>query len=137
VLPSGQSLTLSLLSIITLEVVPLRALCTVVSAFAIFKCILKSCSVKVFRNRLLFCFDHLNCVKLAAYQVYFQSGIQKVGRVGDNSHIVFRQNLLVEKKCETVRCRDETASSFVAKFRGEVFAHFHAVALKRHRSMWN
>jgi hypothetical protein len=26
---------------------------------------------------------------------------------------------------------------FVAKVRGEVFAHFHAVAVKRHSSMWN
>jgi hypothetical protein len=28
-----------------------------------------------------------------------------------------------------LRCRDATASSFVAKVRGEVFAHFHAVAV--------
>jgi hypothetical protein len=27
-------------------------------------------------------------------------------------------------------CRDATASYFVAKVRGEVFAHFHAVAVK-------
>jgi hypothetical protein len=36
-----------------------------------------------------------------------------------------------------VRCRNATASSFVAKFRGDVFAHFHAVAVKRHSSMRN
>jgi hypothetical protein len=36
-----------------------------------------------------------------------------------------------------VRCRDATASSFVTKVRGEVFAHFHAVAIKRHSSVWN
>jgi hypothetical protein len=29
-----------------------------------------------------------------------------------------------------VRCRDETASSFVAKVRREVFTHFQAVAVK-------
>jgi hypothetical protein len=29
-----------------------------------------------------------------------------------------------------VRCRDATASSFVAKIPSEVFAHFHAVAVK-------
>jgi hypothetical protein len=29
-----------------------------------------------------------------------------------------------------MRCRDATASSFVAKVRGEVFAHFHEVAVK-------
>jgi hypothetical protein len=28
------------------------------------------------------------------------------------------------------RCRDSTASSFVAKVRDEVFSHFHAVAVK-------
>jgi hypothetical protein len=28
-----------------------------------------------------------------------------------------------------VRCRDATASSFVAKVRGEMFAHFHTVAV--------
>jgi hypothetical protein len=33
-------------------------------------------------------------------------------------------------KCETVRCRDATASSFVAKVRGKVFSHFQAVAVK-------
>jgi hypothetical protein len=32
---------------------------------------------------------------------------------------------------------DATASSSVAKVRGEVFAHSHANAVKRHRSMWN
>jgi hypothetical protein len=31
-----------------------------------------------------------------------------------------------------VRCRDATASSSVAKVQGEVFAHFHAVAIKCH-----
>jgi hypothetical protein len=36
-----------------------------------------------------------------------------------------------------VRCRDATASSFVVNVRGEVFAHFHAVAVKRNSSMRN
>jgi hypothetical protein len=36
-----------------------------------------------------------------------------------------------------VRCRDAKANSFVAKFRGKVLAHFHAVAVKRHSSMLN
>jgi hypothetical protein len=34
-----------------------------------------------------------------------------------------------------VRCRDATASPFVAKVRGEVFPHFHVVAVQRHRSV--
>jgi hypothetical protein len=36
-----------------------------------------------------------------------------------------------------VRCREATASSFVAEVRGEVFAHFYAVTLKRHSIMRN
>jgi hypothetical protein len=34
-------------------------------------------------------------------------------------------------------CRDTTASYFVAKVHGEVFAHFHAVAVRRDSSMQN
>jgi hypothetical protein len=36
-----------------------------------------------------------------------------------------------------VRCRDATASSFVDKVQGEVFARFHAVAVKCHSSVRN
>jgi hypothetical protein len=42
-----------------------------------------------------------------------------------------------KRKCETVRCRDATASSIAAKVRGEVFAYFHTVAVKCHSSMQN
>jgi hypothetical protein len=42
-----------------------------------------------------------------------------------------------KRKCETLRCRDATASSFVVKVRDKVFTHFHAVAVKRHSSMRN
>jgi hypothetical protein len=42
-----------------------------------------------------------------------------------------------KSKCETVRCCDETASSFDAKVWGEVFAHFHAVSVKCHSNMRN
>jgi hypothetical protein len=34
-----------------------------------------------------------------------------------------------------VRCHEAAASFFLAKVRGEVFAHFHAVAIKGHNSM--
>jgi hypothetical protein len=44
---------------------------------------------------------------------------------------------LWKRKCETVRCCDATASSFVTKVRGEVFAHFHTPAVKSYNSMWN
>jgi hypothetical protein len=40
-----------------------------------------------------------------------------------------------ERKYETVCCCNATDSSFVAKVRGEILVHFHAVAVKRHSSM--
>jgi hypothetical protein len=40
----------------------------------------------------------------------------------------FGQKFPAEKrKSEMVHCRDATASSFVTKIRGEIFAHFQAV----------
>jgi hypothetical protein len=56
-------------------------------------------------------------------------GNRKIGWEVDDSYVVFAKKLTGEKECETVRCRDATASSLVAKVRGEVFAHFHAVAV--------
>jgi hypothetical protein len=47
------------------------------------------------------------------------------------------KNSMVKRKCETVRCHDAAASSFVTKVQGEVFAHFHKVTVKRHSSMRN
>jgi hypothetical protein len=47
------------------------------------------------------------------------------------------KNSLVKKKYETVCCHDATASSFVAKVRGEVFSHFHADAIKGHNNVQN
>jgi hypothetical protein len=47
------------------------------------------------------------------------------------------KNSMVERKCEKVCYREETVNSFVAKFQVKVFAHFHAVAVKHHSSMWN
>jgi hypothetical protein len=51
--------------------------------------------------------------------------------------LVLVKNILMKRKCETVRCRDATASSSVSKVRGEVFAHFHAIAVKRYSSTRN
>jgi hypothetical protein len=48
------------------------------------------------------------------------------------SKIPFRK-----RKYETVRCCDATASPSVAKVRVEVFAHVHAIAVKRRSSVWN
>jgi hypothetical protein len=44
---------------------------------------------------------------------------------------------LRKRNCVMVRCRDATASSFVAIFRGDVLAYFHAAAVKRHGTTWN
>jgi hypothetical protein len=40
-------------------------------------------------------------------------------------------------KCETVRCHDATATSFVPKVGIEVFEHFHVVAINGHSSISN
>jgi hypothetical protein len=53
--------------------------------------------------------------------------------VEDDSHVVFCQKFLGEKG--SVRCHDATGSSFVAKVPGEVFTHFHEVAVKCHSRM--
>jgi hypothetical protein len=103
---------------------------------------------------------------MAAYQFYLQPGKQrKAGWAGDDSHVVFgqkfpgkkgsvrwcivmmQQPVLLSPKfraktshifmCKMVYCHDATASSFVAKVQGEVFAYFHAVAIKRYSSKWN
>jgi hypothetical protein len=83
---------------------------------------------------------YFNCVKMTAFQFYLRSGKQrKVRWVGDDSHVIFgKKNSLVKKtKCETVRCCDSTASCFVVKVRGEVFSHFHPVAVTSRSSMRN
>jgi hypothetical protein len=42
-------------------------------------------------------YDHQNCVKIAASQFYLHSGEQKVGWVGDGSHVVFgKKNSLMK-----------------------------------------
>jgi hypothetical protein len=52
------------------------------------------------QHRLRFCLDRVNCVKMAAFQLYLQSENQrKVGRMGDGSHVVFgKKKSLVKKK---------------------------------------
>jgi hypothetical protein len=56
-----------------------------------------------------------------------------VGWVGDDSHAVFGKTLPCEKGSMGLCYFDETVSSSVAKVHNEVFAHFHAVAVKCHR----
>jgi hypothetical protein len=64
---------------------------------------------------------------------YLQSGKQTRGWLGEDSRVIFFiKNDPGEKESEMVPCHYTTATSFVAKFRGEVFAHFHTVTVKRH-----
>jgi hypothetical protein len=58
--------------------------------------------------------------------------------VWDDSHVVFGEKIpWWKRKNETVHYRDATSCSFVAKVRGEVFAHFIAFIVKRHSSVRN
>jgi hypothetical protein len=67
------------------------------------------------QHRLWFCFDHLKCVKIAAFQ---KSRVD-----GGRQSRCFRPKITYwKRKCETVRCLDATSSCFVAILGGEVFA---------------
>jgi hypothetical protein len=49
---------------------------------------------------------------------------------GVGTAVLFGQKFpCAKRKSEMVRCRDGTTSYFVAKVRGEVDVHFHAVAM--------
>jgi hypothetical protein len=50
---------------------------------------------------------------------------------------IWQQIPWLKRKFQTVLFLDVTASSFVAKVRGEVFARLHADGVKRHSSMRN
>jgi hypothetical protein len=75
---------------------------------------------------------------MTAFQLYNHSEKQrKVAWVGDDSHVVFGRGFRAEKgsvrRCVVAMQQPD----FVAKVRGEVFAHFHKVAVKSHGSMRN
>jgi hypothetical protein len=85
VLTSGEKPTPSLVASS-----PLRHICNVPSASVIFKCILEDVSCEGVQHRQRLCLDRINCVKMAAFQFYFQLGKQrKAGRVRDDSHVAF------------------------------------------------
>jgi hypothetical protein len=89
------------------------------------------------QSRLRFCLDHYNCVKMAAFQFYLQSGKLKVWPVGDDSHVVFVKKILWWKReCETARYHDATASFWLPKFNAKSL-QFHEVTVKHHSSMRN
>jgi hypothetical protein len=48
-----------------------------------------------------------------------------------------KKNPWRKKECEMVHFRAATTRSFVATVQGEVLAHFHAAAEKRHSSVWS
>jgi hypothetical protein len=68
VLPSGQKLTLSLLATITLRVTHFRTYAQFLLLLPFFKSILE----------VMFCQDQFNCVKMAAFQFYLQSGKRRM-----------------------------------------------------------
>jgi hypothetical protein len=49
---------------------PLPRICTVPSVSAMFTCILEVVICECVQHRLQFCLDHLNCIKMAAFQFY-------------------------------------------------------------------
>jgi hypothetical protein len=115
-LTSGQKLTLGLLTTATLEVVPFSVYAHFSALPPFFKCIVE--------ERVL-----LGCV--ASLPITSNWG-------GRRRPCCFWSRILwLQRKCETVRCSDAAASSVIAKVRGEVFAHFQAVAVKRHSTIWN
>jgi hypothetical protein len=86
-LPSGQKLTLGLLNTIALELASFRTTAIFLSAYW------KSCFVRV-----RFCLDHLNCVKMAAFQFCLQLTKQrKSGWVRTTHMLCFLRNVYGEK----------------------------------------
>jgi hypothetical protein len=73
---------------------------------------------------------------MVTFQLYLQSEKPRVGG-GMTVMLFLVKKFPGEKEVETLHCRDARKSSFVSKVRGEVFAHFHAVTVKRHSSMRN
>jgi hypothetical protein len=59
---------------ITLEVIPFRAYAPFPGLLPFFKCILEVVICEGVQHFMLFCLDHLSCVKMAAFQWYLQSG---------------------------------------------------------------
>jgi hypothetical protein len=86
---------------------PLPHICRVLRISYILNWFCKSCSVRVFSTAC----DHLNCVKMAAFQSYLQSRKQrKVGWVGWQQSRCFWW----KRKYETVCCYDGTKYNAVS-----------------------
>jgi hypothetical protein len=76
-LSSSQKLTLSLLAAITLEVVSFHAYAPFPVFLPLFKCFLEVMFCEGVQHHLQFCLNHLNFVKMVAFQFYLQSEKQK------------------------------------------------------------
>jgi hypothetical protein len=74
VFPSGQKLNLGLLATITLKLVIFCAYAPLSALLPFLKCILEVVFCEDVQHRLRICVNHLNCVKMAAFQFYLQSG---------------------------------------------------------------
>jgi hypothetical protein len=130
VLPYGQKLTLGILATIILDVVPFRAHAPFPELLPFYKFILE----------VVFCGCSAPPTILPRWSQLCQNGgLSGKSRVGGRwqSCCFWSKIPWLKRKSETDRCRDATASSFVIKVRGEVFAHIHAVVVKRHSSMRN
>jgi hypothetical protein len=96
VLLSGQRLILGLLATTTLEVVPFRAFTSPPAPLPFFKCFLEVVFYEGVQHCLL---SHLSCVKMAAFQFYFQSGKQRiVGWMVTTVMLRLVKNVLVKKE---------------------------------------
>jgi hypothetical protein len=137
VLPSGQTLTSSLVATITLKVV--FRTCSPFPALVIFWMHPESqYSVRVFNTA---CDSTSNAsIELKWKTFSFIFNLEDRGKSDGwrrQSCCFWSKIPWWKRKCEGVSCRDATARSFVAKFRVEIFAHFHAVVMKGHSNMRN
>jgi hypothetical protein len=103
-----------------------------------FKCILEIVFCEGVQHCLLFCLNHLICVICVPFSFICNWENRKIGWVGDDSHVVFSQKFLGEKGsvrwCVVMMQQPVLLSP---KFMDGVFAHFNAVTVKYHSSMWN
>jgi hypothetical protein len=90
------------------------------------------------QSRLRFCLYHLSCVKMAASQFHLQSGKQRSRAVEGRQSYCFWQKIPWWKRSAR-RCIVMMQQPVLLwpKFPSEVFAHFHAVAVKRYSSVRN
>jgi hypothetical protein len=86
-----SKLAWGLLATINLDVVSFRAYAGLP---LFFKCTLKVVFCEDVQHRLRFCFDHLSCVKMAAFRFYLQSrkqrsrrGLSQASRVDERQHL--------------------------------------------------